>query len=162
MSRVAIVLCLAVFISACQKQRSFDPPDKGPQLSVPAFQISITLSEAAAQKLRDAHETIKGAVYFDGNGHSRPGEYTAPSRPVVLGSYDFEIDQPGVVSVDHATISEEAFKRLTDTDYYYTVNVYSGRRTFKDNVLDGGHAGGHISEATKKRIEINCDLPPSH
>ena len=135
---------------------------KGRSSPVPPFQIRITLSEAAAKKLGDAGETIKGSVDFDGDGRSRPGEYTAPMRPVVLGFYEFEIDQPRVVSVDHATISEEAFKRLTDTDYYYTISVYSGRRAFKDNVLDGGYASGHISEAAKKPIEITCDLFPSH
>ena len=163
MTRFAAVVCVVALVSACQKQRSFDPPEKGPQTPVPPFQIRITLSEAAAQKLHDAHETIKCAVWFDGDGHSRPGEYTAPSRPVVLsGGYDFELDQPGVVSVDHATVSQEAFKRLTDIDYYYTVNVYSGRHAFKNNVLSGGYAGGHISEAKSKPVEITCDLLPSH
>jgi hypothetical protein len=160
MTRFAAILCVAAFASACQ-QSSLDPPEKGPQFPVPPIQIRITLSEAAAKKLRDAHESIKGALYFDGDGHSRHGEHTAPMRAVVLGSYDFELDEAGVISVDRATISKEAFKRLSDTDYYYTINVYSGRRAFKDNVLNGGYAGGHISEATKKPIEISCDLLPS-
>ena len=162
MTRLVAIVFLAAFGSACQKQGNFYPPEKGPQLPVPRFQIRITLSEAAAKKLRDAHESIKGWVAFDGDGHSRPGEYTAPMRSVVLGFYEFEIDRPGVVSVDHATVSEEAFKRLTDTDYYYTINVSSGRHAFKDNVLDGGYAEGHINEATKNPITISCDLLAPH
>jgi hypothetical protein len=163
MARLVAIVCSLAFVCACHKEVNYDQPEKGPQLAVPPFQIKIILSEAAAKTLRDAHETIKCAVWFDGDGHSRPGEYTAPERQVVLsGRYEFELDQPGVVSVDHATVSEEAFKRLTETDYYYTIKVYSGRRAFKNNVLDGGYAGGHISEATKKPIEITCDLLPSH
>jgi|GEM_PF-2492649 len=163
MARLIAVVCSVACLWACHKEvTTYDPPEKGPQLAVPSFLIHVTLSDAAAKKLHDAHEMINGAVWFDGDGYSRPGEYTAPMRPVVLGGrYEFELDQPGVVSVDHATVSEEAFKRLTDTDYYYTINVYSGRRAFKDNVLDCGDAGGRISEATKKPIQITCDLLPS-
>ena len=161
MKRLAILLCLAVFVGACGKKTVYDPPEKGPQLPVPAFHIRITLSDAAVKTLSDAHEAIEGWVGFDGDGRSRSGEYTAPMRPVILGSYEFEIDKPGVITVDHASISQEAFSRLTEPDYYYTVNVYSGRRAFKDNVLGCGGAAGHISEAVKKPIEITCDLLPS-
>ena len=166
MRRHIVLFCLAICATACDKEAKeivYDPPEKGPQLPVPTFQIRVTLSDSAAKKLRDAHETIKVAVWFDGDGDSRPGEYTAPMRPVVLSrGYDFELDQPGVVSVDHATVSQEAFNRLTDKDYYYTINVYSGRHAFENNILGGGFADGHISEATKKPIEIKCDLLPSH
>jgi hypothetical protein len=160
MQRLVVLLCLA-FLAACDKeatQTMYDPPEKEPQMSVPSFQIQITLSDRAAKKLRDAHETIKGAVYFDGDGTSRPDEYTAPMRPVVLGSYYFELPEAGTVSVTDATISQAAFKRLTDQDYYYTLNVYSGRRAFKDNVLSGGYSETHISEALKQPIQVTCDL----
>jgi len=53
---------------------------------------------------------------------------------------------------------KEAFKRLTNSDYYFTVNVFSARRVFKDNILDGGYAEGHISDATKSPIQIKCDF----
>lgn len=61
----------------------------------------------------------------------------------------------------NATISEEAFKRLTNTDYYFTVNVFSGRHAFTNNVLDDGYAAGHISDAIKSPVQIHCNLLPS-
>ena len=117
------------------------------------------LSNAAAKKLRDARESIKGFIDFDGDGIPKKNEYTAPNRPVVLGCYQFEVKEAGDVPVANAYISAEAAKRLTDSDYYVTINVFSGRRAFKDNVLDGGFAEMRISQATKGSIQINCDLP---
>jgi hypothetical protein len=131
------------------------------KIAVPAFQIQITLTENAAKKLSDAGEWIKGVVIFDGDGLKKNNEKTAPERDVPLGTYWFERNGAGVVSITNAAISEEAFTRLTNFDYYFTVNVVSGRRVFKDNILDGGYAEGHISDATNSPIQIKCDLLPS-
>jgi hypothetical protein len=128
------------------------------KIAVPAIQIQITLTENAAKKLTDAGEWIKGFVIFDGDGIKKNNENTAPERDVPLGTYWFERNGAGVVSITNAAISEEAFKRLTNSDYYFTVNVFSARRVFKDNILDGGYAEGHISDVTMSPIQIKCDL----
>jgi hypothetical protein len=130
------------------------------KMAVPAFQIQIRFTENAAKKLADAGEWIKGVVIFDGDGLKKNNENTAPERDVPLGTYWFERNGAGIVSVTNTAISEEAFRRLTNSDYYFTVNVVSGRRVFKDNILDGGYAEGRISDATKSPIQIKCDLLP--
>jgi hypothetical protein len=148
-----------------REKTSLDPDAEfcgitGPKLRVPTFTIRIALSDPATKKLRDAGESIKGLITFDGDGIPREGEHTAPMRPVVLGCYQFEISEAGDVSIANAYISAEASKRLTDPDYYVTINVFSGRRAFKDNVLKDGFAVMHISQATKAPIQISCDVPP--
>ena len=74
------------------------------------------------------------------------------------GFMNFEKNGEGDLFVTNASISAEAFGRLTNSDYYFTINVFSGRRVFKDNILDGGYAAGHMSEALKSPIQIKCDL----
>jgi hypothetical protein len=86
-------------------------------------------------------------VIFDGDGIKMNNENTAPGRDVPLGVYWFEKNSGGVVFITNTTILEEAFRRLTKSDYYFTVNVFSGRHVFKDNILDGGYAAGHIRGA---------------
>jgi hypothetical protein len=155
--RIAIVLLFCMTAAGCSATRPQTPNEA--KIPVPSFQIKVTLSDAAAKKLRDAGESIKGFVIFDGDGTPKNHEdSTGGGRAVELGSYWFETAEAGVVSVTDAVILDEAFRRLSDADYYYTINVFSGRRVFRDNILDGGYAEGHISDAVKAPIEIRCDL----
>lgn len=127
-------------------------------LSVPAFQVRIVLSDAARKKIIETGEVIEGTVYFHGNGIRKRGEDTAPFRAVYLGSYHFKAAEDGLVFVQHASISKEAYERLSDHDFYYTVNVFSGRHVFKNNILNCSVPEEHVSVATKGPIEIRCDL----
>jgi hypothetical protein len=126
--------------------------------AVPAFQIRISLSDQAAKLLSENRETIKGTIYFDGDGSNGIGGGRAPFRNVFLGTYEFELSQPGTVSVSTASISSLAFRRLYSPDYHYTINVYSGRRRLPNNVLNGGYAAGTIRGAAGTTIGIRCDL----
>jgi hypothetical protein len=154
--RSATVLFICIIGAGCTDTRS--PVTNETKMPVPPFQIRVTFSDAAAKKLRNAGESVKGVVIFDGDGTPKDREDTGGGRAVALGTYWFETTEAGVVSVTNAVISSEAFKRLSDADYYYTINVFSGRRVFKDNILDGGFAEGHISDAPKEPIQITCDL----
>lgn len=130
----------------------------GPKTKVPDFQIQISLSKEAAAKLSTSGEWIEGHITFDGDGRKKDGEDTGGGRDVYLGDYEFETNCGGTISVTNAAISEEAFGRLTNSDYFFTVNVFSARRVFTNNILDGGYAGGRISEAAKSPIAIDCTL----
>ena len=153
-----IFLPLLLCLVSCSRQTGPSAPS-GPTMPVPEFTISVSLSEAAAQKLSDAGETIRGAVYFDGDGTPLPNVKTAPHRDVILGSYEFELREPGELLVSDAAISQEAYGRLSDTNYHFSINVYSGRRAFRNNVLNGGYGDGRLSDLKpEKAIEIKCDL----
>ncbi len=155
-SVITTVLLACTFCASCAANRSTTKSES--TIPVPPFQIRVTLSDAAATKLRDAGEIIKGAVYFDGDGTPKYHEETAPFRAVILGVYQFETREAGIISISNAVISEEAFERLSDSNYYFTINVFSGRRAFKDNILDDGYAQGHIRDTINAPIEVFCDL----
>ena len=128
-------------------------------MPVPQFAIRVALTQAATQKLHDAGETVRGFILFDGDGTALPNEKTAPYRDVILGSYNFELRQPGEIRVSDAVVSKEAYGRLSDTNYHFFVNVCSGRRAFRNNVLNGGYADGRLNDLDLgKPIEIECDL----
>lgn len=134
------------------------------KIPAPPLKINLALTDDAAKKLQDAGESIKCFVIFDGDGTPKPGEDTGGGRDVDLGVYCFERTGAGVIYVTNALISAEAFRRLSDTNYYYTINVFSGRRVFANNILDGGYALGRISDAVKAPIYIKCSLleEPQH
>jgi hypothetical protein len=128
-------------------------------IKVPVFEIEVTLTNEAREKIQSSGETIKGAIYFDGNGTPLPNIKTAPFRDVFLGKYEFELEKEGVIKISDATVSMEAYSRLDDQNYFYFVNVYSGRRVFKNNVLRGGYADGRFEDLKAgKKIQISCGL----
>jgi len=158
MRRLAPLIAAGLFSSGCDSSRPTAKAwESGEQLAVPAFSITITLDDEARAKLTNAGETIKAAIYFDGDGTPVPGVKTAPHRDVFLGTYEFELNESGTIQIEDATISAEAYSRLSDKDYHYTINVVSGRRSFENNVLDGGYAQGRHSELDAgKPIKITC------
>lgn len=128
------------------------------KIPVPTFEINLALTDDAAKKLEGAGESIKGFVIFDGYGTPKPGEDVGAGRGVDLGAYFFERTNAGVIFVTNVLISAEAFGRLSDTNYFYTINIFSGRRVFIDNILDGGYDIGRISDAVKGPVYIKCSL----
>ena len=67
-------------------------------------------------------------MIVDGDGRKKNSENTAPERAVPLGFYEFERYGAGAVYVTNATISKEAYGRLTNSDY-----IYLKRDTKKQN-----------------------------
>jgi hypothetical protein len=129
------------------------------KVSVPPFDVEVQLTEQARKKLDAAGETIIVAIDFDGDGRRRPGEHTAPFRAVFLGSHEVELRHAGRVRIGDARISREAIGRLSDPNYHFFINVYSGRRVFKDNVLNGGYADGRASDLNPaKPVVVRCGL----
>jgi hypothetical protein len=90
-------------------------------------------------------------------GIKNPNEDTGGGRDVPLGYFEFERNRAGVIFVTNATIAAEAFHRLTDTNYYFIVNVFSGRHVFANNILDGGYAVGQIGNAIKAPVRAQLD-----
>jgi hypothetical protein len=153
MPKFPVLMLLAVSLFAQQA----DSADE--RIPVPEFVLEISLTDDASKKLVQAGESIKGAIYFDGDGTPLRGTKTAPFRDVFLGQHDFELENAGDLTIKNASISKEAFLRLNNTNYHYFVNVYSGRRAFAQNILICSFADGRLDELKAgKRIEINCDL----
>jgi hypothetical protein len=158
MRTLAIVVAI-VAVTACHRHTTLNPDAEfcgvtEPKLRVPQFQIKVDLPDAAMQKLLAAGGTLNVLASFDGDGTPLNGEYTAPNRAVILGCYQFQTTQTEIVSVTKAYISAEAFKRLSDTDYYVTVNISSGQRAAKSNVFIGGFAVQRISQASRTPMQI--------
>ncbi len=67
MLRLAIGFCLLMIVTGCNRKAMLDPTAslcdlKGLKLRVPVFTIRRALSDAAAKRLRDSGESIKGFI----------------------------------------------------------------------------------------------------
>jgi hypothetical protein len=145
--------------TACAQRRKAPVDDYSDTIvAVPEFAIAIALSPQAEKRLRDLHETIKILAMFDGDPLPGQGHDNAPMRDVYLGSDEKLVDANNTARFSSTKISQRHWNQLADKDYYVTVNVFSARKTFKNNLLDCGVPENHISTFAGKTIGVHCQL----
>ena len=157
---IAITLMCIVIVGAAYSQRRKTQVDdySDTTLAVPEFAIAIELSPQAEKRLNDLHETIKVLAMFDGDPLPGQGHDNAPMRDVYLGSDEKLVDANNTSKFSSTKISQRHWNQLADKDYYVTINVFSARKTFKNNLLDCGVPEKHISTFAGKTTVVRCQL----
>jgi len=149
MGGLVLICSASTVLSRCQKNRS---------IAVPEFSISIKLSEAAENQLQSMHESVLVIAYFDGDALPGQGKYNAPFRDVYLGSSEKLVDAKNVATFDSTKISQSNWDRLSNKDYFVTINVVSARRVSKNNLLDCNTPEDRISTFAGKTTDVFCRL----
>jgi len=157
---IAITLVCAVTLATACAQRRKTPVDDYSDtiVAVPDFAIAIKLSPQAEKRLRDLRETIKVLAMFDGDPLPGQGHDNAPMRDVYLGSDEKLVDAKNIARFSSTKISQRHWNQLADKDYYVTINVFSARKTYKNNLLDCGFLGKNISSFAGRTVEVGCRL----
>jgi hypothetical protein len=156
---VITLVCAAMMSTACSQRGKTALDDySDTTLAVPEFAIAIKLSPQAETRLRDLHETIKILAMFDGDPLPGQGHFNAPMRDVYLGSDEKLVDANNIAKFSSTKISQRHWNQLADKDYYVTINVFSARKTYRNNLLDCGVPENHISTFAGKTIEVRCWL----
>ena len=131
----------------------------GKTVEVPPFAIAVKLSDQAEKRLRNMGETVSVAVYFDGDAVPGQGTYNAPFRDVYLGSDEKLVDGNLVASFDNIKVALKDWDRLSDKNYFVTVNTFSARKVSPNNLL---HCDDPISQRIQsfagKTIKVQCTL----
>jgi hypothetical protein len=122
--------------------------------------VKVQLSDAARKKLIESKETIIVAGYFTG----RPKQgiearfLDIKSGDVVLGDVKSEI-RPGETAVfDELNLNPDALARIDSQGRHILIDVYSGRRSSKDNLLDCEVYDGAFESIHGRTIVISCQL----
>lgn len=123
--KIILLVVMGIFISSCS----------GKQVKGNDFNIEVKLSKAASSKLTELNETIKLIAFFDGDGEKIKGQDTTPFRDVYLGKMEVEIKEGEKAKITNVWFSQSDYSRLYSPNYYVTLNVVSGRRAHKDNLL---------------------------
>ena len=132
-------------------------------VEVPHFAISVKLSPKAEKRLRSIGETVKVMAIFDGDALPGQGEYEPPNRDVFLGNVEELIDQDNVATFDGVTVPLKDWNRLSDKNYFVTINVVSARKAAKDNLLEcNDPMDRRINTFRDKTIEVECQLIGEH
>jgi hypothetical protein len=124
------------------------------------FSVNVQLSEAANRKLIDNKETI--IVAGDFTGHPKQGAEARyldiKSGDVVLGDVKQEI-RPGETAIfEHLDLKPDALARIDSQEPHVLIDVYSGRKSAKDNLLYCDDYDGGFESIRGRTIVIRCQL----
>ncbi len=152
--RGVLILIILAFISCSTKRNSEQPnadslddesvssgdygelKSEGDSLLIPAFEIQVDLDNTATKKLADQKETIIVSIDLFGEPEKGVTKNVNEMGELYLASPRFELNQPGVAKFENVKISKQGYESLADKDFTVLVNVFSGRKSSSDNLLN--------------------------
>jgi hypothetical protein len=146
-----------ILAPAFAQQQSVKPAP--PDATVPGFTVAITYSQKAMDKLVAGKETVIVVGYL--YGFPIPG---TPKKDVDhIGQIDMgEVKKeiaPGATAIfDSVKLNQPMMKWMDNQGPQMLINVYSGRKSSPDNLLDCGIYEGALSAVQGQSIPISCKL----
>lgn len=124
-----------------------------------AFEISLTLTPRAAEKLAASKErVIVDASYFGPAVSAAAPGVDEHGQEVWLGGDMIEVDPVNARVKAPGTGFDPTNIASITGEPEVLVNVYSARKTHTDNLLSCGIYQGPVKMAQQKPVEIRCDL----
>jgi hypothetical protein len=139
---------MAIFLTSCS----------GMKVKGDDFIVEVKLSMAASSKLAELNETIKVIAFFDGDGEKIKGQDSTPFRDVFLGKEEVEIKEGEKANITNIWFSQSDYSRLYSPKYYVTLNVVSGRRAHKSNLLACDVLIETIDHFANRTTAVYCKL----
>ena len=122
----------------------------------PGYRVQVRLSDAAQARLAPAETVIVSATYFADAAPEAIAQADEAGR-IGLGSAQVELPGAGEAAFDAAVIQRERLP-LTRGEVQVNVNVFSGRKTSGDNLLDCGMLEGPLAQAERAPPVLDCRL----
>jgi len=136
---------------------------EGDSLVIPAFEIKVSLSPKAEEKLKARKETIIVAAYFSGQPKDTTIAEFQESGAMSVAVSHTEIRNDSIVAkIEGAKFARSLYDSLADKDIQVLINVYSGRRSGPDNLLACDILDEKMSAAQGKQFTIKGKLIIEH
>ncbi|HMR58722.1 MAG TPA: hypothetical protein PLM56_16880 [Cyclobacteriaceae bacterium] len=130
----------------------------GDSILLPAFEIEVTLSDAAQKKISYDKETIIVKAYLSGQPKDSAAIEVSEMGLLFLAEAQVELEGAGVARFDKVKLSKEAYEALADKDFEVLINIYSGRRSSEYNILNADLLQEPISRVTGERHALHAKL----
>ncbi|MEM1214607.1 MAG: hypothetical protein AAGJ82_02905 [Bacteroidota bacterium] len=130
----------------------------GDTLTVAPFSFTLDLTAEAEEKLRDREESIIVAAYLTGLPKDKQNESFLKEGTQYLASPEIEVMEEREVTFEGVKIARADFAGLVDRDFTVTINIYSGRRSYQNNILDGEVPVESISDMVKEKRILRVEL----
>lgn len=131
---------------------------EGDSLLIPSFEIEVSLSPKAKDKILKNKETIIVAVYLDGIPKDTSQANLAEDGTFYVGNAQKEISYGQVAKFDDIKISKKIYDQLADKDPNLLVNVYTGRKSSENNLIFGDLLSEKLSKVINRRFILNQKL----
>lgn len=162
-TRIALLILIAVVSEWASQAQS--PPQKriDPAQTVIAhakgFRVNLTLSDKAKKLLTEKRETIIVAAYVSGIPKpGTPSRFVEDMGEIGLGQRDVEVAPGQNADVGEIRLDSDALAQITDKGPQLLVNVFSGRKSSKNNLLSCDIYEGPLERVEGKSIAISCTL----
>jgi len=130
----------------------------GDSVLILPFEIAVTLSPKAEEKMKQGKETAIVFVFFTGTPKDSAAAHFEEDGSFFVTSARKEIVYGEVARFDSIKFSKEIYDQLADKDIDLGINVYSGRKSSENNLLDCESLFDKISYVVNKRFTIKCKL----
>jgi hypothetical protein len=153
-----LLLVVAALCPAFAQQQNAKPA--APAATVPGFTVTVTYSEKATATLAASKETVIVAGYL----YAFPIPGTPKQDVDHMGQIDMghelkkEIALGATATFDSVKLDQPMMKWMNSQGPQLLINVYSGRKSSPNNLLDCGIYEGALKAVQGTSIPIACKL----
>jgi len=130
---------------------------EGDEFVIPTFEIEVSNSPKAGQTLADQKETIIVSAFFNGDPVNEKDLDDDGQMFITKKEIELTGDNR-IAKFEGIKFSKAMYDKLADKDITLLINVYSGRKSSDDNLLDCGIVEAKASEFINKRFSLGCKL----
>ncbi|MGD1062302.1 MAG: hypothetical protein ABR860_03500 [Terracidiphilus sp.] len=135
------------------------PKPAPPAATVPGFTVTITCSQKAMATLVSGRETVIVVGYLYGfPKQGTPKKYVDEVGQVDMGEVKDEIAPGAAAAFDRIKLDPAMKKWFDSQGLQLLINVYSGRKSSPNNLLDCGIYEGALKAIQGQSIPISCKL----
>jgi len=132
--------------------------DDGDSIIVDPFEIEIVLTDKAKERITNSGETIKISIFYYGYPKDEKNANSEKDGTLYLTGTEKEISYGQIARFENVKISKKDYKELIDKDFKLNLNVFSGRKSSQDNLLDCEPMFDKVSNVVNKRHTLKGKL----
>ncbi len=130
----------------------------GDSILVPPFEIEISLSPKAKERIVDSNETIIVDISLEGTPKDSSKVRLEEDGSFYVGSSTKEISYGQIARFDHLKFPKKIYDQLADKDVDLSVNVYSGRKSSPNNLLNVDFLSDKVSNIINRHFTLKGKL----
>ena len=153
-----ITLILTILVADISYAVDISAHHPSKPIQVPPFDVTVSLSPDAVKKLIELKETVIVAAYFYGDSIPEAKSKADAFGEIHFGASKMELAGAGVVRITPIDIDPTELKLIQAREVMVLINVFSGRRSLKENILKCGIFQDRVARAASEGVKINCTL----
>lgn len=131
---------------------------EGDSLIIPSFEIEVSLSPKAEAKLAADKETVIVSATFSGVPKDTTSQDYLNFGDIDFLDSDIELSSSRLAKFENIKFSKSLYDSLADKDIHLSIDVFSGRRSTKDNLIDCSGIQDKMSNIKGKRFTVTGKL----